>query len=305
MTHQNRPEPAVLDTTLDGVAAVAELARQAVGTGEPVTLNPGAGPGEIRAWVLHNTQNVHLEPLERFQPLPYRQRGAARTTEPAAFVEYVRRLATDQTTIWVDQASWTSPPAVTAVLNDHNDEGLPGWRDHRVTLVLRPTPLWSHWVGRDGKLIGQLEFAEHVEDGLTAVVVPAAADMLEIAQTFHAARQVEFSSATRVTNGEVQLRWHEETQAGAGRNRSLEIPERFTLMLEPWPGSGGAYEVEARLRWRLDSGRLLIGYRLDRVDEVMRQAALDLRNRLAEDLPDQLVLAGAAPEPVAPAGHPF
>lgn len=288
-------------TDATDVAAVADLARQAVGVTEPVKLTDVAeGDIEVRAWVLHNTQNVHLQSLEPYQHAPTRARGQASTSEPDAFVAYVRRLASEATTVWVDQASFTAPPVVTAVLNDHTEAIAPGWRDHRVSLNLRSTPLWAHWVGRDGKLTGQLEFAEHVEDGLAAVAQPDAATLLEIAQTFDANRKVQFRSATRITNGEIQMRWDEDTQATAGRSGSVEIPDRIVLMLEPWPGAGAAYEVQARLRYRLREGQLTIGYRLDRIDEVMRHAVADLRAYLTELLSDYPVLAGQAPGPVAP-----
>lgn len=298
-------DPEVPTAAGSDAAVVAELARQAVGTSEPVKLTDLAeGDVEVRAWVLHNTQQVHLEALEQYQHTPTRTRGQAKTSEPDAFVAYVRRLATAATTIWVDQASFTAPPIVTAVLNDHTEAIAPGWRDHRITLALRATPLWSHWVGRDGKLTGQLDFAEHVEDGLAAVVSPDAATLLEIAQTFDAARKVQFRSATRIANGEIQMRWDEDTQATAGRTGQVEIPDRIVLSLQPWPGSV-AYEVAARLRYRLREGQLTLGYRLDRVDEVIRHAVSDLRDHLATELPDYPVLAGQAPEPLAPHGAPF
>ena len=300
-------DPEVLEASPSEVSAVADLARQAAGTHEPIKLVEGdTGQVPVRAWVLHDTQKLHFEPLERYGYAPARCRGEARTAEPDSFIGYVKRLGLPATTtVWVDQHSPTAPPRVTAVINDHTDDPeLPGWRDHRVTLSLRATPLWAHWVGRSGELGSQLAFAEHVEDGLPAIVAPSAADMLEIAQTFHAARQVEFSSGHRIASGEVQLHWHEETQTSAGRNQSLDVPERFTLMLEPWPGAGGGYEVQARLRYRIVQGKLQIGYRLDRVDEVMRLAVADLRAHLVEQLPDFPVLAGSAPDPVAPVGLP-
>lgn len=290
------PGEAVIETAASDAAQIAELARQAVGHGTPVVLtNPDGGEADVQGWVLHESQRLHLEATERYQQAPSRARGEATTTEPAAFLAYLHRLGTPATTVWVHQASFTAPPRVCAVLNDHTDAGVCGWRDHRVGLSLTPTPLWAHWVGKDNQLVTQLEFAEHVEDGITAIIRPAAADMLEIAQTFHASRNVNFSSATRVANGEVQLRWHEDTQASAGRNRSMEVPERFTLALEPWAGAGMVYELEARLRYRLREGELRIGYRLDRVDEAMRKAVGDLVDHLTSQLPEHLVLAGQAP----------
>lgn len=283
----------------DGGDIVA-LARQAAGQNAPLTLGTAGGELGVQAWVLHDSQRLELVATERWAASPARARGEARTLDPASFLRYVRRLESRSTTVWVCQSSPAAPPRVTAVLNDHH-EG-PGWRDHRVVLDLAPTPLWAHWVGQDGELLSQLDFAEHVEDGIASVMRPPAAELLEIAQTFHATRSVNFSSATRVSNGEVQLRWHEDTQASAGRAGagSLEVPDRFVLVLEPWPGAGRVYEVAARLRWRLHEGQLRIGYRLDRVDEVIGQAVTDLTDHLVAELPDRLVLCGAPPAPLVP-----
>ncbi|MGH3978438.1 MAG: DUF2303 family protein [Pseudonocardiaceae bacterium] len=286
---------------------IAALARAAHADGQLFSVEPHDASTAVCGWVLDSDQRVQLDALERYGEVPSRPRGTAKVTEPGAFADYVLRLAgAESATVWVQRRSWTAPPDLVAVLNDHQPAadgvpGVPGWRDHRINLELAATPDWAHWVGRDGKLTGQADFAEHIEDGIAAVVEPAAADLLEIAQTFHAARAVEFSSATRIDSGDVQLRWHETTQASAGRSKDLTVPERFRLALEPWPGAGG-YEVTARLRWRLESGQLRIGYRLHRVDDVMRTAVADLVADLTDRMsPSRIpVLGGIAPAAVAP-----
>lgn len=182
--------------------------------------------------------------------------------------------------------------SLVAVLND--DDEMPGWRDHRVSLALRRTPEWADWCNGQG-LGAQQRFAERIEDGEPEIVQPAAADMLTIAQTFYASVGVNFRSANRLANGETQFAYEEDVKASAGsKPGTIAIPETFRIRVRPFIGSD-AYEVTARLRYRLKGGELSIGYTLVRPDEVerdaFRQAVAEVTNRLA----DATILRGPAP----------
>ena len=219
-------------------------------------------------------------PHPDFAAAPARARGTYRPATVDALIDVVaRHHDPESTTVWVHPDNGQ----IVAVFNDVHSGG-PGWRDHRAELVLAQTVEWKHWLGKDNRLMGQIEFAEHIEDGLAEIVEPAAADMLELAQTFQAHQTASFRSAHRLQSGQVQMRYDEEIDAKAGQSGQMEIPSSFRLAVAPFLGEQ-PYRVEARLRFRLQAGKLSLGYKLDRPERVIRDALDKLAERLAEKFP--------------------
>lgn len=151
--------------------------------------------------------------------------------------------------------------------------------------------LHEHWLRLDGKLVGQEDFAEHIEDGLQDIVTPDGATMLEVAQSIQGTKSAEFKGARRLQDGNIGVEWVEETTATAGSRGDLEIPERFELALAPFEGED-AYRVNARLRYRIRAGDLLLGYRLDRPGDVLRDAVDTVRDRLGDRFQVDRVFVG-------------
>lgn len=222
--------------------------------------------------------------LERFQDEPDRKRGTVTVADAPSFIAYFERHAKAEQ----DSDSGSQPflyadlkhARVTAVFNDDTG-GVPGWRDHRVVLVLETTPEWRRWAEHDGALLPQAAFAELVEDGLADIVDPPAADMLELAQKFQARTKVTFQSGYRTASGQRQLEYVETTTASAGESGKLTIPEQFTIGVAPWEGAD-AYKIQCRLRYRIENGNLRLGYALLRPHEILRAAFTDVVNELME-----------------------
>jgi uncharacterized protein YfdQ (DUF2303 family) len=212
-------------------------------------------------------------PRASHDPRPARMTGTVETDTAESFKAAVSEHASPCTTVWVDRDA----RRIVAVINDHGPD--PEWGDHRVLLKLAHTPEWSHWAGLDGKLVDQLEFAEHIEDGVGEIVTPAAADMLEIAQSIHAHTQASFRSANRLHDGQVRVAYDETIDAKAGQSGDLSIPAEFELAVAPFVG-GEPYRVRARLRYRVQGGTLRIGYKLDRPHVVV----LDALDGITEDI---------------------
>lgn len=220
---------------------------------------------------------------------PGRARGSYHPATVEALIAVITRHHDEQaTTVWVHPTAGR----VTTVFNDAAP-GAPAWRDHRAVLQLTKTPEWEHWAKRDGHLGSQTDFAEHVEDGLAEIVEPAAAEMLELAQTFHAHQAASFRQATRLQDGRIQVRYDETIDAKAGDSGQMDIPSTFTLAIAPFLGEA-PYKVTARLRYRSSGGNLQIGYKLDRPDRVIRDALEQISQRLEAEFPNVYVGEPAA-----------
>lgn len=277
-------------------AVAADLARRATAAGaiEPYEIQHGLVVRQRR------TDEVldHLN-LEHLRDTPRTPRGAAIHTNPAGFAAYVLRLAGDGTTVWADAPN----NRVTAVFNDHESADAGGWRDHTATLRATLDEDWTAWHNQSGKLITQEAFAEFIEEHYSAIdgeaaagqpAGPSAADMLEIAQTFQAARAASFERATRLQSGDVQLRWKEETTASAGHRGQLEVPTQFALRLAPYEGVDPV-RVVALLRYRIRDGELRIGFKLHRADDVLRAAFERLAETVATGLENRVPLYRGTP----------
>jgi uncharacterized protein YfdQ (DUF2303 family) len=208
-------------------------------------------------------------------PAPRRARGTVTlhtVDELATFVD--EHYNASGTTVWVSEQQ----QSVVAVLNDHSMDGT-GWRDHRADLTLERSDQWKHWTNRDGTLGSQEAFAEHIEDGLAEIVRPDGADLLELAQSFHATTSATFRSARRLSSGEVKIVYDEEVQATAGQAGDLTIPDTFDLAMPVFIGEAPVHVV-ARLKYRLNQGNLTIGYRLVRPNEAVRETVQAIAERL-------------------------
>lgn len=243
-------------TEAEAIAQIAETSFK------PVEIDPA------KVYVSpHAQQLVNLEDL---LPTPRRQRERTVLHTAAALGAFVEKFMGAGTALYADLEART----IIGIFNGSTATD-PGWNDHRASLELRHTPEWKHWFGKDNQMLPQVAFAEHVEDGLDAIVAPPAADMLELAQTFSAKRGVEFKSANQLGNGDRQLLYIEETNAKAGQSGQIQIPPTFTLALAPFEGCA-LYKMEARLRYRISEGHLLLGYKLVRPDEVLRETFDDI-----------------------------
>lgn len=238
--------------------------------------------GRVYGVITAPGQQLHQLDLEKYEATPARKLGTVTLADADSFVTYVDRHSQVRgTTQWAD----IDAGRIIAVLDDHashvddQKDGSPGWGQHRAVLTLKQTPDWKHWIESDGRFLDQATFAEHIEDGVDAIRDPDAATMLEVAQTFHAKRGVNFASTKRL-GGEVEFAYEETVQARAGQKGKFEVPELLTLGLVPFEGSD-PYEVKARIRFRLSDGNLSIGYRLIRPDKVRRSAFDDVVAKVA------------------------
>ena len=126
-------------------------------------------------------------------------------------------------------------------------------------------------MGKNKDQFGQTELAEFIEDNMADITAPAATALLEMATTIQAKTDINFSSAKRLQNGQVQLQYTENIDARAGANGAMEIPKEFTLGLRIFK-NGAGYKVHARLKYRLHGGAIKFWYELDRVERVIEDA---------------------------------
>ncbi len=216
--------------------------------------------------------------LEALQPHPARPRNTVHPSTVGDLIKYTTRHVDGCTTIWVDADSRT----VTAILNDHDPSARPGWGDHRAVLKLTTTPEWDHWAGSDQCSLTQLEFAEHIEDGYNELVDPDAATMLELAQDLEGSAGGSFKSRQRLSDGSIGVQFDHDVTITGGGSDQVAFPDRLELRLCPLIGEDPV-AMTARLRVRVNAGKLTITYKLDRPQQVIRTACDLIVEQLREE----------------------
>ncbi|HVE20628.1 MAG TPA: DUF2303 family protein [Acidocella sp.] len=159
-------------------------------------------------------------------------------------------------------------PRMVAILNDNGDAG-PGHRDFKVYVEFRETPEWTKWHKIDGTMLPQDAFAEFIEENLQDIYNPPGAEMLEIVTYLQATRAVDFKSALNLSSGQVQFTNIESVDAKVGPGQ-IAIPTEFTLQIAPIQGSP-RFKIPARFRYRLTDGKLKLGFKLLRIEDVMTE----------------------------------
>ena len=150
-------------------------------------------------------------------------------------------------------------------------DGYDGLRKHTATLQLKIAREWAEWAHIDGKLLGQVEFAQFIEDHLSTIAQPDGAQLLDICQTLEATKSAVFKQQHILASGQRTFRHEEQIEGKAGVKGDLTIPGELTLVLRPFQGSD-PIPITARFRFRPDSEGLRLGVKLAEPDRVLEEA---------------------------------
>lgn len=211
-------------------------------------------------------EGCHVENLkDQLLTFPRRTEQAVVLYDVPSFIAYVQRYSSDVTVIFANLERFV----FLAVL-DYHARLVPAWCAHRAMLTLRQTDPWETWIANDGKAMGQAQFASFLEDNLVDISRPPGGEILEVVRTLELKNNVRFSSSLRLQDGQTQLIYTEDIEGSAARG-TLQIPEAFTLGLAPFEASD-KYAVTARLRYRMQEGKLTLWYNLLNDERILEDA---------------------------------
>lgn len=242
----------------EGMEAVV-LAGQAIGDAKAV---PG---GVIHYSVI--PEGAKVEDLERLLPIPARARAAVTAGSSETFAAYVKAFARPETVVFGEQEKF----CLIGIIDYHSKE-TPAFREHRVTYAAPRSLEWKTWRGTSGNRMAQADFAQFIEDNVVDIRDPTGAEVLEVSRGLQAKKSVEFASAIRLADGSQQFTYA-ETIDGTTAKGTMKVPEEFTLGIPVFFG-GPLYEVRARLRYRIDGGKLQLWYDLYRPEHIEADAFL-------------------------------
>lgn len=237
-------------------------------SGEPIKL----GDSEPAVIIPNDYRAVSLEHLLEY---PVRKRGVIFFQEVESFTRYVTKHKDGDATIILLPVGNTTATAIF----DHHAPDFAGWAQHRAVYTPVETEAWKAWSKNNKAWFSQLKFAEFLEERAADVVDPPSADFKQMALTLEATRDVEFKSALRLENGDVQIGYKQNTTAKSGQ---MDFPTEFVIRLQALSGQPPV-TVQAFLRHRLEEGKISFKYELRLLDAIMEEMREDIRAQIVKD----------------------
>jgi uncharacterized protein YfdQ (DUF2303 family) len=206
---------------------------------------------------------------------PPRREGTVILADTASFMEFWKRQSDAGSYIYgsIDPAQFTA-------VFDENSKAQPNWREHRALYTLQHSDEWKTWTGRSGKAFdGNEQFAAWLEENLFDILEPEPALFMDIALSVRVRQDQVFGNKVNLNDGNIVLNYTNAVEGTAGGG-SLTIPEIFKISIPVFKGlESPKYTIEARFRYRLNSGRLTLRFDLVRPAKVLEQA---FKSMLAE-----------------------
>lgn len=195
------------------------------------------------------------------KPLYVRQDVVLETVD--SVVDYVQRYMTEKTVLLAVMSTNRIVAVIDYHMPDHAEHVA-----HRAALALPFSEEWKLWTGLHGVMTDQLTFARFLEENSADVLTPPAGELLDAARDLHGHRKVSFIRVVRTASDNETFEYADETEART--KGGIDLPSRFLISI-PVYFDEPAREVQAFLRWRLDDGKLRLGFSLHR-HEYVRQA---------------------------------
>jgi uncharacterized protein YfdQ (DUF2303 family) len=228
-----------------------------------------------------------IEYLDETLMNPPRCKGTAKLRDAPSFIYYFNRFSRGQSQIYA-----TLEPAKFIAVLDENEpafvDGSPFYREYRAEFQVPSSEEWKRWNALNRKAMGQLAFAELVEDNLPDIVEPSGNDLLQMSLNFEVSKSGSFKSVQRLQSGNVNLAWVDETKQ-AGDSGTMTVPESFKLNI-PVFENGLLYPIDARLKYRVKDGTLSIWYELVRPHKVLDAAFREIWTKIASETERTIML---------------
>lgn len=225
--------------------------------------------------------------LEKLQLSPSRIRQITNLISPGSLIAYINRFRNERSVVFADKTK----TRIVAVLDFHQDADYANWCEHKAIYDCPFSDDWKAWSANDGEKMDQIRFAEFLENNIKNVAPvsdnysgPSGTELLEMVLAFQETRKVEFKSVKRLSDGTCQFQYNDDKTGGG----NTKIPEKISLAISPFH-NGTPYQVDARIRYRLKDGQLVLWYELIEpkavVEHAFQEIVTDMENQLGDDLP--------------------
>lgn len=264
------------NNTVNDIAALALAGSQFVKTDIPFVIVPRG----------HEVVSLKNQMEKEGQ---IKQRVSVKTA--SSLIAYFVRFKDARSVIFADKDN----VRFRGVLDYHGDHASPDECSHVVSYDCPLSDDWKAINGNDKQKFDQVDFAEFLEQNINLIAPvsdnyagPSGAELLSMVLAFQETRESAFKSVQRLSDGTCQFSFSNE-KSGSG---NTQLPEKISLAVSPFH-NGTAYQIDARIRYRLREGRLALWYELIEPKKIIEHAFNEILVDLEAQLPDVPVFEGA------------
>jgi uncharacterized protein YfdQ (DUF2303 family) len=214
-------------------------------------------------------QDHQLVSLEQYQyaTFPRLKSGHVKLFDAASFCAYYDLFSDSDSRIFADPTAFS----FTAVLDYHQaGDGEPRFGKHVAMFICRKSEEWMTWSNTNKKQMSQVDFADFIESNAPDIHEPPAAAMLDVARDLKAKNEVTFESGVRLSDGQQRLVYQETIRGSVGK-ANMDVPEQFVIRIPIFYGSAPV-AITARLRYRINTGKLVFWSDLLRANQMAQEA---------------------------------
>jgi len=257
------------EATNNSVSEIVDLASKIQPvefTGEDSTRRIALPPG----WELSDHD------IEKTTDHPKRRTGLYSLTDIDSFIGFINRHKSEQETVIYCNADFTKSTVLFKVFfNDHAPAiGNPGWRDFLATYKPELSQEWKTWIGKNDQRMNQLDFAKFIEQNLDDIAadvenMPTGQQLLEMALSFEATNDMVLKSSVRLQDGGLDMVFVDKSDQAT--MAKMKMFEKIAIGI-PVFFNGTAYQVTARLRYRVNGGTAQFWYELIKPEKIIQDA---------------------------------
>ncbi len=204
--------------------------------------------------------------------------------EHGSFADYVNRFKTGNTVIFADVTD--TGAKFTALLDYHGaaPELVPAHCAHVAMFETLPTAEWKDWMANNGQRMNQEAFATFLEEHQKMIQDPPGAELLEMVQSLTGKNDARFNMGVKLKSGAINFKYEEDVVlkgTASTKEGELEFPSSLKAGIAPFQGTD-PYEVNARLKFRIESRRLNLWYETITPHLIVRDAVLGITKAISE-----------------------
>lgn len=209
-----------------------------------------------------------LEPDYSDNEAPPFRKGTFEAQSTAGFIDFIKR---NRGSVDPLIAADLDDFKFRAILDWHADEENPDRCHFKATFSLVESPELRAWRGLTETALGQIGFADFIEDWRYTIVQPDAASLLEIVQDLQQTSNAEWKSKVTPTTGGISMVYTDDPELRT--SKEMEVPKALTLHLPLFRGAT-PITITCNLRYRVHNGTLKIHVTLPGIESMQREAML-------------------------------
>lgn len=234
-------------------------------------------------------KDYKIQSLEGFKTNPDLKKGRITVVAANSFTQYfASHFEAGRSTIYATIDQGASKFKVVGVLDDHY--AVPGiysagWRQHMVVYTPTRSKEFADWTEKDGVKMSQEDFADFIEDHIDDFnsgdgKFPTGGAMMTMATNFQMTSEKVFKRKIDNTTGGAQLEYVDKADGATAA--MVDMHKRFSIGIPVFDDDTQKYRIEARLRFRSESGKVVFWYDLVRKDLAFKDAALSKLAKIEE-----------------------